>query len=60
VDDKRELLKHLLAFLKPIQEQRKELSAHPKKISEIIQEGSRKARVIAARTLAEANEAMKL
>ncbi|MCK9418334.1 MAG: tryptophan--tRNA ligase [Nitrospirae bacterium] len=60
VDDKRELLKHLLTYLKPIQDQRKELLAHPKKISEIIQEGSRKARVIAARTLAEANEAMKL
>jgi len=60
VDDKKELLKHLLAYLKPIQERRKELSAQPKKISEIIQEGSRGARVIAARTLAEANEAMKL
>jgi len=60
VDDKKELLKHLLAYLKPIQDRRQELAAHPKKITEIIQEGSRKARVIAAKTLAEANEAMKL
>ena len=60
VDDKKELLKHLLAFLKPIQERRKELAAHPDKITGIIQEGSSKARVIAAKTLAEANEAMKL
>jgi tryptophanyl-tRNA synthetase len=60
VDDKKELLKHLLAFLKPIQERRKELAAHPDKITGIIQEGSRRARVFAARTLAEANEAMKL
>jgi tryptophanyl-tRNA synthetase len=60
VDDKKELLKHLLSYLKPMQDRRKELVAHPKKIDEIIQEGSRKARVIAARTLAEANEAMKL
>jgi tryptophanyl-tRNA synthetase len=60
VDDKKELLKHLLAYLKPIQERRKELSAQPEKITEIIQEGSRRARVIAAGTLAEANEAMKL
>ncbi len=60
VDDKKELLKHLLAYLQPIQDRRKELAAHPDTITEIIQEGSRKARVVAAKTLAEANEAMKL
>jgi len=60
VDDKKELLKHLLAFLAPLQERRKTLVNDPKRITEIIQEGSRKARTIAAQTLAEANEAMKL
>jgi tryptophanyl-tRNA synthetase len=60
VDDKKELLKHLLAYLKPIQERRKELASQPERITEIIQEGSRRARIIAAGTLAEANEAMKL
>jgi tryptophanyl-tRNA synthetase len=60
VDDKKELLKHLLAYLKPIQERRKELAAHPEKITELIREGSRRARVLAAQTLAEVNEAMKL
>jgi tryptophanyl-tRNA synthetase len=60
VDDKKELLKHLLAYLKPIQERRKELISDPKRITEIIAEGSKKARVIAAQTLAEVNEAMKL
>jgi tryptophanyl-tRNA synthetase len=60
VDDKKELLKHLLAYLKPMQERRKELAAHPEKITEIIREGSRKARAIAVKTLAEVNEAMKL
>jgi tryptophanyl-tRNA synthetase len=60
VDDKKELLKHLLAYLKPIQERRKDLVSDPKRIIDIIQEGSRKARVIAAQTLAEVNEAMKL
>jgi tryptophanyl-tRNA synthetase len=60
VDDKKELLKGLLAYLAPMQERRKSLIADPKKIREIIEEGSRKARVIAAKTLAEANEAMKL
>ncbi len=60
VDDKKELLKHLLAYLAPLQERRKSLIADPGKITGIIQEGSRRARVIAAKTLAEANEAMKL
>ena len=60
MDDKKELLKHLLAFLKPMQERRKELAAHPEKVSEIVQEGSRRARIVAAKTLAEVNEAMKL
>jgi tryptophanyl-tRNA synthetase len=60
VDDKRELLKHLLAYLQPLQEKRKELVAHPKRITEIIDAGSKKARAIAAQTLVEVNEAMKL
>ena len=60
VDDKKELLKHLLAYLRPLQERRKELSARPEKIVEIIREGSRRARTVAAQTLAEATEAMKL
>lgn len=60
VDDKKELLKHLLAYLKPMQERRKELVADPKRIVDILHEGSRKARVVAAQTLAEVNEAMKL
>jgi len=60
VDDKKELLKHLLAYLKPIQERRKELTSKPQKIVEIIQEGSRKARAVAQKTMAEVTEAMKL
>jgi len=60
VDDKKELLKHLLAYLKPIQEKRKELVDHPQRITEIIAEGSKKARIVAAATLAHVNEAMKL
>jgi len=60
VDDKKELLKHLLAYLKPLQERRKELAANPGQVSGIIQEGSRRARIIAAQTLAEVTEAMKL
>ena len=60
VDDKKELLKHLLAYLKPMQERRKELSAYPEKVAEMIREGSHRARIVAAQTLAEVNEAMKL
>ncbi len=60
VDDKKELLKHLLAYLAPLQERRMALSAEPRKISEIIREGSRRVRLVAAQTLAEVNEAMKL
>ncbi|MFA5073816.1 MAG: tryptophan--tRNA ligase [Nitrospirota bacterium] len=60
VDDKKELLKHLLAYLKPLQDRRKELAAHPEKIREIIHEGSRRAQGKAAEVLAEVNEAMKL
>jgi len=60
VDDKKELLKHLLAYLKPIQDRRKELAARPETVDGIIAEGSKKARAVAQRTLAEVNEAMKL
>jgi tryptophanyl-tRNA synthetase len=60
VDDKKELLKHLLAYLKPIQEKRKELSATPQKVNEIIAAGSARARVIAQETLVKVREAMKL
>ena len=60
VDDKKELLKHLLTYLAPMQERRKALAAEPQRITEIIQEGSRRARVVAAQTLAEVNEAMRL
>ena len=60
VDDKKELLKHLHAYLRPMQERRKDLAAHPEKVLEIIREGSSQARAVAAKTLVEVNEAMKL
>jgi len=60
VDDKKELLKHLLTYLKPLQDKRRELAAKPGQVIEIIEEGSKRARIIAAGTLAEVNEAMKL
>jgi tryptophanyl-tRNA synthetase len=60
VDDKKEFLKHILANLKPIKDKRKDLVADPKRITEIIAEGSKKARAVSQQTLAEVNEAMKL
>ena len=60
VDDKKELLTHLLAYLAPIQERRKELSSDPKKIGEIIRDGSDRARIVAAKTMNAVAKAMKL
>jgi len=60
VDDKRELLKHLLEYLRPLQERRKELIGDPKRVAEIIAAGSAKARVVAKETLARVQDAMKL
>lgn len=60
VDDKNELLKHLLAYLAPIQEKRKELAGNPEKVSEVIYEGSRRAADVAALTMARAKKAMRL
>jgi tryptophanyl-tRNA synthetase len=60
VDDKKELLKHLLEYLRPLQERRKSLIADPKKVAEIIAVGSAKARVVARETLARVQDAMKL
>ncbi|MDH4161245.1 MAG: tryptophan--tRNA ligase [Nitrospirota bacterium] len=60
VDDKKELLKHLLAYLKPIQDKRKELIANPKQVQEIIDAGSAKARIVAREMLGRVQEAMKL
>ena len=60
VDDKKELLKHLLEYLRPLQERRKSLIADPKKVAEIIAAGSAKARIVAKETLARVQDAMKL
>ena len=44
MDDKWEMLKHVLAYLKPIQEKRKELAANPQRVEEIIAKGRKKHR----------------
>jgi tryptophanyl-tRNA synthetase len=57
VDCKREMASHLIQFLKPIYERRKELEQKRDEVREILIEGSRKAQQVAAKTLAEAKDA---
>ncbi len=57
VECKKEMSNHLVPFLKPIYERRQELSKKRSQIRDILIEGSRKAKAVAAKTLAEAKEA---
>ncbi|PRX19641.1 tryptophanyl-tRNA synthetase [Orenia metallireducens] len=57
---KRRLNLVLQDFLKPIRERREEYSKDPKEVMNILRKGSEKARAIAANTLAEVKEAMKI
>src|SRR3990167_9203777 len=54
VDCKKEMASHLTPFLRPIYERRKELEKKHGEILEIVMEGSKKAKAVASRTLAEA------
>ncbi len=58
VECKQEMASHLIPFLKPIYERRRELEAGRDKIREILTEGSRKAKAVASTTLAEAKDAV--
>lgn len=59
VDCKREMSTHLVPFLKPIYERRKALEPkRDKLVDEILIEGSKRARTVASRTLAEAKDAV--
>ncbi|MDR7522442.1 MAG: tryptophan--tRNA ligase [Armatimonadota bacterium] len=60
VEVKRRLAAALNAFLEPIRERRRRYAARPEMVEEIIVEGSRRARAIAAETLERVREAMKL
>ena len=57
---KRRLTEVLLAELEPIRERRAVVAADPAQVMEMLQEGSRAARAVAARTLAEVRKAMRL
>ena len=58
VECKKEMASHLVPFLKPIYEKRQELLKKRSQIREILIEGSRKAKAVAVKTLAEAKDAV--
>ncbi len=60
VEVKKRLATALNTFLDPIRERRARFAARPELVEEIIVEGSRRARAIAAETLERAREAMKM
>lgn len=54
------LAKAIYKELKPIQERRREFEDNPEKVDKILEEGARKARLVASKTLKEVKEAMGL
>ena len=60
VPDKKDLGQRLSDALAPIRERRERYAADPDRVREIVAEGNRRAREVAAATLAEVREAMRL
>lgn len=60
VEVKEKLVKALVDFIKPIRERRKKYEEDQDSLIEILKEGSKKARKVASKTLAEMREKMKL
>jgi tryptophanyl-tRNA synthetase len=60
VPDKRDLGQRLSDALAPIRERRERYAADPDRVREIVAEGNRRARAVAAATLDEVREAMRL
>lgn len=59
-DCKLKLTRSMLDGMRPIMEKRKEISAKPKEVQAILEEGNRKAQAVARATLREAKDAMKI
>ncbi|MDK2926623.1 MAG: tryptophanyl-tRNA synthetase [Bacillota bacterium] len=57
---KRRLADVIAERMAPIHERRQQLAAHPDDVRDILREGARRARLVAARTVEEAREAMNL
>jgi tryptophanyl-tRNA synthetase len=60
LDCKGRLLEHMEPALAPIRERRQAFAEKPESIKEILHEGSRRARTVAAQTMAEVREAVHL
>jgi tryptophanyl-tRNA synthetase len=60
VDCKKHLIRNMNAALEPIRERREALDADPKRVVDILEEGSAKARALASETMAKVTDAMKL
>jgi tryptophanyl-tRNA synthetase len=60
VEDKADMAKHLNAALAPIRQRRREIEANPKLVDEALSQGTRRARAVAAETLASVKSAMGL
>jgi tryptophanyl-tRNA synthetase len=60
IDCKNFLLEHLKPVLSPLRERREALAAHPKQVQEILDSGAGKARQVAAATLEEVRDAVRL
>lgn len=57
---KKRLIEVLERFLSPIRKRRAEFAKNPKTVMKILEEGTKKARIITSRTLSEVRKAMKL
>jgi tryptophanyl-tRNA synthetase len=60
VEVKTKLAKALNAYLEPIRSRRAEILAKPGTVKEILHEGSKKARIVAAQTMERVRDAVKL
>jgi tryptophanyl-tRNA synthetase len=60
VEVKQKLARAINATLEPMRDRRAELDAHPTRIRDLLFEGSRRARVIAAETMARVRDAVRL
>jgi tryptophanyl-tRNA synthetase len=58
IECKAKMADHLIEWITPVRERRVEFERHPKRVLEVIDEGSRKARVVAQGTMERVREAV--
>jgi tryptophanyl-tRNA synthetase len=60
IDCKGFLLEHLRPVMAPLRERRESLAAHPERVNEILETGAERARTVAAATLKEVRDAVRI